>query len=254
MIQMAAPCPASIAPQATQSLLVLAGGEVSGRRQRVIQWEGRPAEHMILVEAGWIAGSILLSNGARQIVSLYLPGDLIGVEGLFGDRATENLMPVTDAKYRMIPLLRARKTVASDAALSFELLRASAAATLAAKNHTTSIGRTPAAARVAGLLVDLAYRLGHARDNGPCEFECLLNQEQIGDYTGLTSVHVNRTLKRMEEAGLIRRKNSVVIIPDLAALAREGEILRHELTLNDGTCVGRIGAAEDFYAVPTTVA
>jgi CRP-like cAMP-binding protein len=225
MTQMIAPCPASIAPQAMQSLLVLAGGEVSGRRQRVIQWEGRPAEHLMLVEAGWIAGSILLANGARQIVSLYLPGDLIGAEGLFGDRATENLMPVTEAKYRMIPLMPAREIVARDAALSLALLRASVAATLAAKKHTTSIGRTSATARVAGLLVDLAFRLGHAQDSGPCQFECFLNQEQIGDYTGLTSVHVNRTLKRMEEAGLIGRKNSVVIIPDLAALAREGEIL-----------------------------
>lgn len=225
MNQMDAPCRVSIDPHAMQSLRELAGGEVSGRRQRVIQWEGRPAEHMVLVEAGWIAGSILLANGARQIVSLYLPGDLIGIEALFGDHATENLMPVTEAKFRMIPFMAAREIVASDAALSLALLRASVATTLAAKKHTTSIGRTSATARVAGLLVDLAFRLGHARDSGPCEFDCFLNQEQIGDYSGLTSVHVNRTLKRMEEAGLIGRKNSVVIIPDIAALVRESEIL-----------------------------
>jgi DNA-binding transcriptional regulator YhcF (GntR family) len=39
-------------------------------------------------------------------------------------------------------------------------------------------------------------------------------QEQLADASGLTPVHVNRTLKVMETDGLIRRDRRFVYIPD----------------------------------------
>jgi DNA-binding Lrp family transcriptional regulator len=41
-----------------------------------------------------------------------------------------------------------------------------------------------------------------------------MTQEQLADASGLTAVHVNRTLKAMDEDGLIRRERRFVYIPD----------------------------------------
>jgi CRP-like cAMP-binding protein len=41
-----------------------------------------------------------------------------------------------------------------------------------------------------------------------------MTQEQLADCTGLTPVHVNRTLKALEMAGLIIRSGRSVSIPD----------------------------------------
>ena len=41
-----------------------------------------------------------------------------------------------------------------------------------------------------------------------------LTQEQIGDYLGLTLVHVNRTLRALREQGLLSITRQMVSIPD----------------------------------------
>ena len=51
-----------------------------------------------------------------------------------------------------------------------------------------------------------------------------MTQEQIADCTGLTSVHVNRTLKILEAEGLIHRRSSrTVTIGDWKKLAEAGD-------------------------------
>ncbi len=47
-----------------------------------------------------------------------------------------------------------------------------------------------------------------------------LTQEEIGDATGLTSVHVNRMLRQLEEEGMIARGSGRVTLTDERALAR----------------------------------
>jgi len=45
-------------------------------------------------------------------------------------------------------------------------------------------------------------------------YELPMTQDQLADATGLTAVHVNRTLKAMETEGLIQRQRRFVFIPD----------------------------------------
>ena len=47
-----------------------------------------------------------------------------------------------------------------------------------------------------------------------------LTQEEIGDATGLTAVHVNRMLRQFEEEGMIARDAGRVRFRDERALAR----------------------------------
>ena len=51
-----------------------------------------------------------------------------------------------------------------------------------------------------------------------------MTQEQLGDTTGLTSVHVNRTLKLLEAEGLIERLSPrSIMIGDWKKLAEVGD-------------------------------
>jgi len=47
-----------------------------------------------------------------------------------------------------------------------------------------------------------------------------VTQIELAEATGLTSVHVNRTLQEMRGTGLIRLKGRTLDIPDLLALER----------------------------------
>ena len=87
-------------------------------------------------------------------------------------------------------------------------------------DRLAALGRTSAKARVAAVLLDMRNRL-RSIDKGLADsFVLGLTQEEIGDATGLTAVHVNRMLRQLEEEGLIARENGRVTFSNERALIR----------------------------------
>ena len=73
-------------------------------------------------------------------------------------------------------------------------------------DRLASIGRTSARARVGPLICEIVARmrrLGAVGENGYVQLP--LTQEDIGDATGLTSVHVNRMMRALADDGIIER-------------------------------------------------
>ena len=87
-----------------------------------------------------------------------------------------------------------------------------------------NVGRRDAHTRLAHLLCEFSLRLKIAGLGKSNQYELPMTQEQIADCTGLTSVHVNRTLKILEAEGLIQRRSSrTVTIGDWKKLAEAGD-------------------------------
>ncbi|HET9510970.1 MAG TPA: Crp/Fnr family transcriptional regulator, partial [Sphingomonas sp.] len=81
-----------------------------------------------------------------------------------------------------------------------------------------SLGRRSAIQRIAHLICELRVRLGlidQADDSG---FALPLTQADLSDCTGLTPVHVNRTLRELRERGLMDLRGKRVAISDLPGL------------------------------------
>ena len=91
---------------------------------------------------------------------------------------------------------------------------------LLASDHLIAIGRRDARERVAGLLMELAVRsTGRAAFSAGETLPLPLTQVLIGEATGLTAVHVNRTLRGLREAGVLdfRDRHLTLLDPDRAA-------------------------------------
>jgi CRP-like cAMP-binding protein len=85
-------------------------------------------------------------------------------------------------------------------------------------NWVVGLGRGDAEERIAAMLLDFRWRLGRlglVRDE---TYRFPMTQQQIGDYLGLTVVHVNRVLKRLRDGGLATIQNRLVTIHDVAGL------------------------------------
>ena len=83
------------------------------------------------------------------------------------------------------------------------------------REWTLNLGQRSAYERLAHLLIELYLRLnvvGHAQD-GRCDFP--LTQNDLADATGLTSVHVNRTLQELRRDKLIELERKQLHILDL---------------------------------------
>lgn len=73
-----------------------------------------------------------------------------------------------------------------------------------------------APARLVRLLLDWSKE-GERTKNG-ARIQCSLTQTEIGEHIGVSRETITRTLKDFENQGLIERRGSTLIVPNIAAL------------------------------------
>jgi CRP-like cAMP-binding protein len=182
--------------------------------------EGDKPEVINVVLSGWACRYKQLEDGRRQIISFFLPGDLFD-HNIFivreMDHSVGTITPVAIAEisreaFENLTLKHPRVTQA----LWWESLVSAAIQ----REWTVNLGQRNAAERMSHLFCELFLRLqsvGLAKENS-CEFP--VTQVELADATGLSAVHVNRTLRDLREANLIEIRGKILTIPDLNALMR----------------------------------
>ena len=186
-------------------------------RQDLFREGDAPAAVNVML-SGWACCYKQLEDGRRQITGFLLPGDLSDFSTLVSremDHSVAALTSVTIAELThdvVDGLLRHRPRL-------MEALRWNTAVAAATQREwIVSLGQRDAFERVGHLLCELFMRLqsvGLAQD-GTCELPVV--QTDLADATGLSAVHVNRTLQELRSAGLIVLKGRTLHIPNLAAL------------------------------------
>jgi CRP-like cAMP-binding protein len=103
------------------------------------------------------------------------------------------------------------------------------------REWVANVGRRDARTRVAHILCEFAVRLRvGGQGAADTHYELPMTQDQLADATGLTAVHINRTLKGLEKDGLIERPNPRVIsIGNWRKLAEVGDFDTNYLHLRD---------------------
>jgi CRP-like cAMP-binding protein len=91
------------------------------------------------------------------------------------------------------------------------------------REWVVNLGRRDAKERIAHLLCELAARLASSGVVDGAIYDFPLTQEQIGDATGLTAVHTNRTLQSLRKDGLISLTSNRLTILDWDRLAEIGD-------------------------------
>ncbi|MGE4323798.1 MAG: Crp/Fnr family transcriptional regulator [Sphingobium sp.] len=192
------------------------------KRGAMIQRVNETVTELFVLREGRVMSFVIMPDGSRQILRVYFPGDFIGSAGTIYKKAPESLVALSDAiicpfdKHALRRLLEAHPRVA---ALLFLL---SNSERVSLTDRVASLGRTSARARVASFLLDMFDRLRMTDDGIVDSFDLKLTQEEIGDAIGLTSVHVNRMIRQMEQEGLISRAQGRLKLVDIARLEEIG--------------------------------
>jgi len=98
-----------------------------------------------------------------------------------------------------------------------------------------NIGRCEAYERIAHLFCELFMRLKAIGLNDGNSFQMPITQSELADATGLSTVHVNRTMQDLRASGLIKTTKKGVVtevhpVHDLHARGWGDRIRRHSLT------------------------
>jgi CRP/FNR family transcriptional regulator len=195
------------------------------RRGAVVISENAPPRELYIVRSGWLHSSVILGNGSRQIMRFHFQGDILGLPLLAFADSPETVTAVTDAILCPFSRERLAAIICEHPRIAALLLGLAVADRVSLADRLASIGRTSARARVSSLLCEIfarMRRLGTPHDEA---IQLPLTQEEIGDATGLTAVHVNRMMRGIVEDGLIERNGNSIRLLDDARLSAEANFI-----------------------------
>lgn len=167
---------------------------------------------------GWAYRCQTFSNGRRQILGFVLPGDFIALHVNFPRAADHSVVAISKSTVAMIPFGRIEEIHRYHPRIAAALSYSTAEDHMRLGAHVARLGRRDSYERMAHFLLELWDRLNVANGAVSDSFDLPLTQEEIGDLLGMTVVHVNRTLKRLESSGLIIRQRRLIKIADLGSL------------------------------------
>jgi len=199
--------------------------------------EGEPSTHAFTLFDGWAAIYKTLPNGKRQIMRFALPGDFLGFQAKLEGPMIYGAVALTRCVLCAFPRSALRKMFEQSNELSTQMALLNARDMELCQYHLMGTGRQTAKERIAFLLLELYHRstARAACEPGGNEIPFPICQEDLADAVGLTTVHVNRTLKEMKAEGLLdcsARRLTIKNERRMAEIANfDSSIVRDEMIL-----------------------
>jgi CRP-like cAMP-binding protein len=192
--------------------------ELPPRRDLIREGDQPRAVNLIL--EGWACRYKQLPDGRRQTVHFFVPGDLCDANVFILEKVDHSIASITALKYAEIAPADFETLMAQSPALvrAFwlnELVNASVA-----REWVANVGQRSAFERIAHIFCEMFLRLESLdlTEGNSCDWP--LTQADLADATGLTPVHVNRTLQQLRARELVELSGRRLVVPDLDALRR----------------------------------
>lgn len=171
-----------------------------------------------MILSGWACRYKTLEDGRRQIVNFALPGDICDSQIYFVSQMDHSIGALTPVAYADIERRRFEGLIASDRTVAEAFWCEALVMNAIQRQWIVNIGRRDALERVAHLFCEIFERLRWVDlvDRDSCSFP--VTQMDLADATGLSIVHLNRTLQALRGAGLITLRERSLTFHNLDAL------------------------------------
>jgi CRP-like cAMP-binding protein len=191
------------------------------------------ASHSCVLLSGYAMRHKIVAGGARQIVSVHMKGDIVDLQNSLLGVADHSVQMLTAGKVAMVPREAVNRIAFDRPNVGKAMWIDTLVDASVFREWIANVGRRDARTRVAHILCEFSLRLKVAGLGEQTGYEMPMTQEQLGDATGLTSVHINRTLKGLEADQLITRSTPrAIIVGDWRKLAEAGDFNSAYLHLN----------------------
>ncbi len=180
--------------------------------------EGDTFTSVFAVRSGALKAYRTTDNGREQVTGFYLPGEILGLDGLADARYATSAIALETAAICEIPFDAMEKLGVAMPKLQRHFMRLMSREISYDRQLITLLGKNTAAERIVALLLSLSSR-NSRRQLSATRFRLPMSRSDIGNYLGLTVETVSRTLTRLQRDELIQVDNREVELLDAAALA-----------------------------------
>jgi CRP-like cAMP-binding protein len=188
-----------------------------GPRADILREGDKPKDvHLIL--SGWACRYKQLEDGRRQVVSFFLPGDLCDLNIFILKEMDHSIGTITQVAIADLSRDFFEEIGTGYARIATALWWETLVNAAIQREWTINLGQRTASERMAHLLCEIFVRLRMAglTEGNSCDFP--LTQSDLADATGLSKVHVNRTLQELRSNELIVLKEKCLTVPNLERL------------------------------------
>ncbi len=182
--------------------------------------EGKQPDRSLLLAQGFTTRYRLLADGTRQITAIHLPGDFVDLHSFLLRTMDHSVGALCACRVITFPHANLKLITERYPHLTRMLWLMTLLDSAIHREWLVAMGRRSALEQMAHLLCEIFTRLSVIGLGAGGEATLPINQTELGDTLGLSTVHVNRTLQQLRAEQLIVWQGQTVRILDWDRLAR----------------------------------
>lgn len=178
---------------------------------------GEPFTAVYAVRSGSLKTFTSTREGQDQIINLYLPGELMGLDAISKQTHICSAMALETTSVCELPFDRLERLMLEVPGLQRHLLSLMSEEIQHDQCHVTVLARLPVECRLASFLYDLSERY-KARGFSATEFNLSMSRNDIANLLGMAVETVSRLFSQFQDQGILQVERKHVKILDIEAL------------------------------------
>lgn len=173
------------------------------QKGRTVISVGDRSEGVTILKTGWAVVKSDSTDGRSQILRIYLPGEVMGLAEIGSSHANHRVVMQTDGVICPFPRKGLAPLFSDHPRLGALLTAVGSLDQIALRHHASSLASMDATRKLKFWLLQLRSRLEVANVGLGNRFQVPFSQVEIGQAVGLTSIYINKLLRRFVENGEI---------------------------------------------------
>lgn len=189
-----------------------------GAHQELVKNGDRPSRCISIVN-GIATTSKSTRAGKRQFAAIHIRGDMPDLMSLHLEKMDCDILTSTDCEIESVEHEDLRILCARHPRLAFALWKITLSDAAIMREWVINLASRPALARLAHFYCEMALRLASSGLVRGSSCNLPLTQEDLSDLTGLSAVHINRTLQVLRSSGFMTFNDGQLTILNWKKLA-----------------------------------
>ncbi len=178
---------------------------------------GEQFKSVFAIRSGTIRTIKITEDGEEQVTGFYLPGEIVGMDGLASNVHTNSATALETAAVCEIPFSRLEELSSKVPSLQRRFFQLMSKEIMHDQQLITLLSKNSAEERIGALLLSISSRNAN-RGLSAKDFFLPMSRSDIGNYLGLTIETVSRVFSKLNKQGIINLDKKHVVIRDIDEL------------------------------------
>lgn len=178
---------------------------------------GEEFSSVYAVRSGSLKTLTITDNGEEQITGFFLPGEVMGLDGIGHSKHTNSAIALETCAVCEIPFVQMTELSLQLPSLQQHFFQLMSKEITYEQQLVTLLSKNTAEERVASLLLSISSR-NQRRHLSGTRFRLSMSRADIGNFLGLTVETVSRVFSRLQKLNIIEVDKKEIEIADLDAL------------------------------------